>query len=77
MAPLDHFTQVSIMVVSSCQGTFKDSKNWYTGKVIAYRGYFYFAPNAAFNFLERELGMKGGVSGGQHFLIHLHPWLPN
>ena len=63
MAPLDHFTQVSIMVVSSCQGTFKDSKNWYTGKVIAYRGYFYFAPNAVTNFPKMEIGMKRGVNG--------------
>ena len=36
----------------------KGSKNWNTGKVIAYGGYFYFAPNAAANFLEREIGMK-------------------
>ena len=41
----------------------KGSKNWYTGKVIAYKGYFYFALDAADNFLERELGMKRGVSG--------------
>ena len=31
--------------------------------MIAYGGYFYFAPDAADNFLERELGMKRGVSG--------------
>ena len=41
----------------------KGSKNWYTGKVIAYGGYFYFAPDAVTNFLEREIGMKRGVSG--------------
>ena len=34
--------------------------------MIAYGGYFYFAPNAAANFLEREIGMKRGVSGGYH-----------
>ena len=32
--------------------------------MIAYRGYFYYAPDAADNFLEREIGMKRGVSGG-------------
>ena len=42
----------------------KGSKNWYTGKMIAYRGYFYFVPYAAGNFLEREIGMKRGVIGG-------------
>ena len=54
----------------------KDCKNWYTGKVIAYGGYFYFVPDAADNFQERELGMKREVSGG--FISHgytafLHP----
>ena len=44
----------------------KGSKDWYTGKVIAYGGYFYFASNAAANFLEREIGIKRGVSGGYH-----------
>ena len=34
--------------------------------MIAYGGYFYFTPNAAANFLEMELGMKRGVSGGNH-----------
>ena len=52
----------------------KGNKNWYTGKVIAYGGYFYFTPNAADNFLERELGMKRGVIGGATFP---HPLLPN
>ena len=55
----------------------KGGKNWYIWEVIAYGGYFYFAADAAVNFLERELGMKRGVSWGQHFLIHFHPWLPN
>ena len=35
--------------------------------MIVYGGYFYFAPYAALNFLERELGLKRGVSLGQHF----------
>ena len=55
----------------------KGSKDWCTGKVIAYGSYYCFATVAADNFLERELVMKRGVSGGQHFLIHLRPWLPN
>ena len=29
--------------------------------------YFYFAQDAADNFLEREIGMKSGVSGGVKF----------
>ena len=32
--------------------------------MIAHRGYFYFAPDAAVNFLERGIGMKKAVSGG-------------
>ena len=55
----------------------KGSKNWYTGKVIACGCYFYFAPDAAVNFLERELGMKRGVNGGKHFPFHFQPWSPN
>ena len=47
----------------------KGSKNWYTGKVINYGGYSYFAPDAAVNFLEREIGMKRGVIGGKHLPI--------
>ena len=34
------------------------------------RRYFYFAQDAADNFLERELGMKRGVSGGNIYPIH-------
>ena len=51
----------------------RGNKNWYAWKVIAYGGYFYFAPDAAENFLERELGMKRGVSGGA---IPPHPFPP-
>ena len=55
----------------------KDSKNCCTRKMIAYGSYYYFAPVAAANFLERELDMKRGLSGGKLILIHFHPWLSN
>ena len=43
--------------IVKCRVCIKGNKNCYTGKVIAYGGYFYFAPYAAVNFLERELGL--------------------
>ena len=37
--------------------------------------YFYFTPDAADNFLERELGMKRGVSGGYISpFMSIHDW---
>ena len=50
-------------VLHNARAYINGSKNWYTGKVIAYGGYFYFVPNAADNFLERKLGIKRGVNG--------------
>ena len=60
---------MSLPLPSAYRVYIKGNKNWYTGKVIAYGGYFYFAQDAAVNFLERELGMKRGVCGMQHLLI--------
>ena len=47
--------------------------------MIAYGGYFYFAQDAAVNFLEREIGMKrGAIWGGKSphgYTAILHPTL--
>ena len=59
------FSKFRVHTLINSRVYIKGSKNWYTGKVIAYGSYFYFAPDAAENFLERELGKKRGVSWGQ------------
>ena len=54
----------------------KGSKIWYTEKS-ALTELLLFCANAPDNFLERELGMKRGVSWGLHFPINFLSWLPN
>ena len=55
--------QENFFVSYLLQGIYiEGNKNRFTGKVIAYGGYFYFALDAAGNFLARKIGMKIGVN---------------